>query len=64
LTLPRRGLDWKDSFSYGKFGNWGALERIDDVSSPKYDVLVFLGGAVGCDWPECVIPPAPSAPSR
>ena len=29
-----------DVYASGKWGNWGALEKVDQVSSPKYDALM------------------------
>lgn len=38
---------------YGRFGNWGLLEYIEQSSSPKYDAVLKFVSETPCWWTEC-----------
>jgi hypothetical protein len=54
-------MHFTDIGSYGRFGSWGALERVGQVSSPKYDALRSYAGLLP-RVPEDT-PTPPSSPS-
>jgi hypothetical protein len=47
-------MHFTDISSYSRFGSWGALEKIADTASPKYDALMSFVGQT---------PNAPATPS-
>lgn len=38
---------------YGRFGNWGLLEYIEQPSSPKYDAVLKFVSETPCWWADC-----------
>ncbi len=45
-----------DFRSPSKWGAWGALEHLNQDSSPKYDALIEFNRSVTCWWYGCAIP--------
>src|SRR5207253_3641120 len=59
-------MHFVDVSPFSKWGSWGALENVQNASSPKYNALLNFMSANQCWWNGCTgsttsNPPAPSS---
>jgi hypothetical protein len=56
-------MHFTDIGTYSRFGSWGALERVGQVSSPKYDTLRGYAGLLPRAPEDVPTPTPPASPS-